>query len=318
MAGSILFAGSGEFGVPSLERLIARGHRVVGVYTQPDKPAGRGHAMTPTPIGKLAIERGLPLVRTPDINAEVLAPADVMVVIAFGQKIAPSIVDHARLGAINLHASRLPRYRGAAPIHRAILEGETETGNSVIRLAQKMDAGRVLAMSRMQIGPTETAGELHDRLAIDGADLVERVVDELLDSRATEIEQDHAQATLARKLSREISVIDFSWPAKQVANQIRGLFPWPGCRVQLREGGRVVATMTLCRARLPEANAMSHDDATRLTDVAGTIDRDGHVICGSGVVEILELQPQGKRPMRLSEFRNGHAWDAGMRLVSVA
>ncbi len=311
ITGSILFAGSGEFGVPSLERLLACGHRVVGVYTQPDKPAGRGHVMTPTPIGKLAIERGLPLVRTPDINSEVLAAADVMVVIAFGQKIAPAVVEHARLGAINLHASRLPRYRGAAPIHRAILEGETESGNSVIRLAQKMDAGRVLAMSRLDIGITETAGELHDRLAIDGANLLERVVDDLLQGRANELEQDHARATLARKLSREVSVIDFSMSATRVANQIRGLYPWPGCRVQVRDAERVASTVTLCRACPAEQGMTSSADAW------GMIDRHGRIICAEGAVEILEIQPQGKRPMPLHDFRNGHAWDPGMKLVSV-
>ena len=161
----IIFAGSGEFGLPALQALLQAGHNLKHVYSQPDRPAGRGKKLTPTPISQFCLDHHLPLTRTDNINAETLPPADALVVIAFGQKIAPHVVDHAPLGAVNLHASLLPKYRGAAPIHRAILAGETVTGNSVIRLAQKMDAGALLGQSRLQIGQTETVGELHDRLA---------------------------------------------------------------------------------------------------------------------------------------------------------
>src|SRR5262245_36885982 len=140
----IIFAGSGEFGLPTLRALRDAGHEIVRVLTQPDRPAGRGRTVTPTPIAQAATEMGLDVIRTPDINDESLPPADVMVVIAFGQKIADDQVRHPRLGSVNLHASRLPRYRGAAPINWAILGGEATTGNSVIRLAQRMDAGAVL------------------------------------------------------------------------------------------------------------------------------------------------------------------------------
>src|SRR5688572_15535871 len=175
----IIFAGSGEFGAPTLSALMDAGHEIVQVVSQPDRPAGRGRALTPTPIANLALSRGLPLIRTDNINNESLPPADLMVVIAFGQKVAPHVVDHPRLGSVNLHASRLPKCRGAAPINWAILSGETHTGNSVIRLAEKMDAGAVLGMSRLEIGELETAGELHDRLAADGAPLMLRVVESL-------------------------------------------------------------------------------------------------------------------------------------------
>ena len=165
----IIFAGSGEFGLPTLRAIREARDEIVHIFSQPDRPAGRGRKLTPTPIALFAIENELPLTRTGNINNEALPEADVMVVIAFGQKIAEPVVNHPRLGSVNLHASRLPRYRGAAPINAAILAGETIAGNSIIRLANNMDAGAVLAQSSVPIGELETAGELHDRLAEDGA-----------------------------------------------------------------------------------------------------------------------------------------------------
>lgn len=306
---SILFAGSGAFGLPSLQRLRDRGANVVRVFTQPDKPAGRGHKLTPTPVGQFAIEQHLDLVRTDDINAEELPPADLLVVIAFGQKIAPHVVDHARLGAINLHASRLPRYRGAAPINRAVINGETETGNSVIRLAQTMDAGAVLGMSRVPIKPLDTAGDVHDRLSLDGADLIERVVADLAAGRAKEIEQDHTLATRAPKLSRDEAKIDFSADASAVANRIRGMFPWPGCRVRLLDDQTEIARLTLVVGRPIESESPG---------VPGVIRADGTIACGRGAFELLELQPEGKRRMSLADFRAGRPWRQGFRLESIS
>jgi methionyl-tRNA formyltransferase len=305
----LIFAGSGEFGLPTLRRLMADGHEVVRVFTQPDRPAGRGRQLTPTPIGAFAADAHLPLTATANINAETPVDADAMVVIAFGQKIGEAVVHRPRMGSINLHASRLPAYRGAAPIHWAILGGETVTGNSVIRLAQKMDAGAVLGQSRVTIGEMETTGELHDRLATDGAPLVAQVLAELAAGTAVERQQDETLATLAPKLNREVSLIDFTQPAGKVARTIRGLYPWPGCRAHLVDrNGKATATVTLVRAR-------PHEQATGL--VPGTIDATGHVVTAGGTVEIVELQPQGKRPMPLTDFRNGHAWEAGMTLVAV-
>lgn len=288
---TILFAGSGAFGVPTLRRLVEAGATVAGVYTQPSKPAGRGRKLTPTPIAQAAVELGLNVIETPDINAESLPPADALVVIAFGQKLAPSIVDHARLGAINLHASRLPKYRGAAPIHWAVINGDATTGNSVIRLAQRMDAGAVLAMSETPIGPMETTGELHDRLSLDGAPLVERVLCELRDGIAKPIEQDESRATKAPKLSREKSAIDWSRPAEAIARQIVGMQPWPGCRVRVvNSDGIELKKLTLLRARR-SSNAVDRRDAT-----PGSITIFGHVACGDGVLEVVESQEDGKRP----------------------
>jgi methionyl-tRNA formyltransferase len=263
--------------------------------------------MTPTNIAAFAAENSLPLLKTGDINAEDLPPADVMVVIAFGQKIAPYIVNHPRLGSINLHASLLPKYRGAAPINWAIIRGETETGNSVIRLASKMDAGAILAQSRLRMGDLETAGEMHDRLAEDGEQVIPRVVAQLTTGEASETPQDELHATLAPKLSREASNIDLTRPAGEIANQIRGMYPWPGCRVRLIDaGGQEMARVTLVRARGVAGQVEP-----------GRIGADGLVGSGDGAVQIIELQPEGKRPMRLEAFRNGHRRDAQMRLESL-
>ena len=246
----IVFAGSGEFGVPSLCALLEAGHRIVQVVTQPDRPAGRGRHLTPTAIAQLAAERGLPLLKTADINSESLPVADLLVVIAFGQKISPPLVSHARLGAINLHGSRLPKFRGAAPVNAAILAGETITGNSIIRLANKMDAGAILGQSRLEIGELETAGELHDRLAADGAPLLLDVVGKLDRGEASEIPQDDSAATAAPKLSRESAKIDWTNPAERIARQIRGMSPWPGCHVRLiDQNGRERVKILLVRAR---------------------------------------------------------------------
>ena len=324
---TLLFAGSGAFGVPTLGRLIDRGATVTRVFTQPSKPAGRGNKLTPTPIGQFALERGLPLAETADINAEPLPPADLLVVIAFGQKLAPPIIEHARLGAINLHASRLPRYRGAAPINWAVIEGDPTTGNSVIRLAQRMDAGAVLAMSELPIGELDTAGELHDRLAIDGSDLVERVAADLRAGTASPVEQDHALATRAPKLSRDAAQIDWRRDARSIANQIRGMHPWPGCRVRVvDEAGKELDRLTLIRARPTGGIAAFELSPDALTDsgtcIDGSIIHDGTVVCGlpAGHAEhlsIVELQPDGKRPMSLAAYRNGKRWEPGLRLESI-
>src|SRR4051812_2578891 len=192
MALRVLFAASGEFAAPSLEALLAAGHEISAVISQPDRPAGRGRELTPTPIARLAAQRQLKLIKTANINEEKLHAADLLVVIAFGQKIAPHVVNHARLGSVNLHASLLPKYRGAAPINWAIINGEQVSGASVIRLAQKMDAGAVLGQQHLPIGRLETAGSYHDRLAEAGAKLLVRVVKELEEGTAVEREQDES------------------------------------------------------------------------------------------------------------------------------
>ena len=348
----ILFAGSGAFGLPTLRRLAGDGrYRVAGVYTQPDRPAGRGKKLTPTPIAAFAVEQGMNLVRTGNINAEPLPAADVLVVIAFGQKISPAVVDHARWGAINLHASRLPKYRGAAPIHRALLAGETITGNSVIRLADRMDAGAVLAMSAVPIGPLETTAELHDRLADDGVGLVVGVLDQLADETVGQTEQDDAAATSAGKLTRADARIDFTRPAGEIANQIRALSPWPGCTVNVLDADNTPGdTLRLIRTRAIDDRANDLSKSTVASDAAanealaegafnlsaaptasgaadvatdgakqpaGTVSRRGRVTCGTGVLELIEVQPAGRGVMPIAAYLRGRPWPVGARLESV-
>jgi len=324
---NIIFTGSGEFGVPTLLALLRGGiaerqtgaghsagaakHTAVQVISQPDRPAGRGRALTPTPISAIALEAGLPLLRTQNINAEVLPPADLMIVIAFGQKIADSIVHHPRLGSINLHASRLPKYRGAAPINWAIIRGESITGNSIIRLAQKMDAGAILAQSDVIIGPTETAGELHDRLADEGVALMCRTIDALANGTAMETPQDESLATLAPKLSRGSARLDFASPAVELARQIRGLYPWPGCRVKLCDA----AGGELGRMRLASAVAGLADEGSRWEP--GEIMLDGHVQTGAGALDIISLQPEGRNLMPLGDYRRGRPWPPGAKLHAI-
>jgi len=310
---NLLFAASGQFAVPTLRALLASGgHELLQVVSQPDKPSGRGRRLAPTPVSQFAMANNLPLLRTENINNEQFPPADLLIVIAFGQKIAPPIVHHARLGSINLHASLLPKYRGAAPINHAILNGETVTGNSIIRLAEKMDAGAVLAQSRLPIDPLETAGELHDRLAEDGAPLVSKTIESLSASTATESPQDDSQATLAPKLTREATIIDWNENAQAIANQIRGLYPWPGCRVLLIDSsGKQLDQLTLVRAFVSSQSPGGPGDGP------GIINQSGSIPCNNGQIEIFELQPQGKQPMPLSAYRNGHPWPPGARLQSI-
>lgn len=305
----IIFAGAGAFGLPTLRALLEAGHEIMQVITQPDRPAGRGRKLTPTPIGQFAIENNLPLVRTENINAMELPDADVMVVIAFGQKIAPHQVNHPHLGSLNLHASILPKYRGAAPINWAILNGETETGNSIIRLAEKMDAGAILGQSRLVIGELETAGELHDRLALDGGPLMLRVLDDLAAGLPKEEAQDELRATIAKKLTRHSALLNFNHSADQIARQIRGLYPWPGCQVNLDAGTSELPRLTLVRAAAVEGENSQFLPATILPD--------GSVACGVGRIKILELKPEGKGVMSLDAYRNGRPWPVGGKLQNV-
>ena len=321
----IIFAGAGEFGLPTLRALFesatpdSHEHstlpplEIVHVFSQPDRPAGRGRKLAPTAISQLALDHHLPLTRTQDINAEPLPPADLMIVIAFGQKISQAVANHPRLGSVNLHSSRLPKYRGAAPINWAVIDGQTITGNSIIRLAERMDAGRVLAMSTLQIGELETAGELHDRLAADGAPLMLQAIQRLANGTAEETEQDESQATRALKLNRESTRIDWTHPAQKIANQIRGMYPWPGCRVKIVDP---TTQKELDRLTLVRARALVQTRARPATAI-GYITADQAVATSDGAVEILELQPEGKRPMPLSAYTNGHPWPEGARLESL-
>jgi methionyl-tRNA formyltransferase len=301
----VAFLGSGEFGLPTLRAVAAR-HEVVTVVSQPDRPAGRGGKLTPTPIAAWAGDTlaGVPLLKPEDVNEPGVVTAihatrpDVMLVIAFGQKLSPGLVNPRgtgpRLGAINLHASLLPRHRGAAPIHWAILSGDSVTGNSVISIAERMDAGLIYAQSRRQIGHTQTTGELHDLLSADGPDLVLGVLNGLAAGTAVGVAQDETRKTRAGKLSREMAVVDFAAPADVCRQRINGLSPWPGVTVRFRG-----SPLKLLRASVAE---------TRHCVSSGTIveSAEGLVACGHGsVLKVIEVQPAGKNVMAWRDFANG-------------
>jgi methionyl-tRNA formyltransferase len=308
----IVFLGAGEFGLPTL-RALAGHHDVPLVISQPDRPAGRKRVMTPTAIAAWAQAQGIETIKPDKVNDEAhleriraLEP-DAMVIVAFGQYLKQALVAIPQHGAMNLHASLLPRWRGASPINSAVLAGDTETGNTIIRIAKKMDAGAMLGKQATPIDPLETAGELHDRLAAMGPDLVLQVLDELQNGRATETQQDDEAATLAPKLSREDGYVDFTESADAVRTRVHGLTPWPGVTAywSADETGER-KQLKICRvAPLPD---QSHrGEPGRLLDLEGTI------ACGTGAVKLLEVQPPGKRVMPWADFANGHQVKPGTR-----
>jgi len=304
----VVYMGSGAFGLPTLKALHAE-HDIALVVSQPDRTAGRGRRLTATPIAEWALDNGLELDRPDDVNdpgvrerIHSIGP-DAMVVIAFGQKLGPELLEG--LPAFNLHASLLPAYRGAAPINRAMMDGCDETGVSVIALASRMDAGAVFATARLAIDPGETAGELHDRLADLGPGVISRVLQGLENATLAPERQDDSLATRADKLSRSDATVDFDQPARLARARIHGLTPWPGCDV-LVDGRR----LRLLRVR---------DEAGDSGEAApGTLLENGAVACASGVLHLIEVQPAGKKPMSFEDWRRGHQVAPGARLESVS
>lgn len=307
----LVYFGSGAFGLPTLERLASR-HRVRAIVTQPDRPAGRGGRLTPTPVGAWAAAHvhDVPLIKPervnePSVCAQLRAvEAEAWVVIAFGQKLGRVLLD-GRF-AINLHASLLPRWRGAAPINAAILAGDAETGNSVITLAERMDAGTILAQSRRRLDPAMTAGQLHDLLAGDGPDLVESVLCAHAAGTLSPYAQDETLVTLAPKLTKADGWVDFAQPAQACRRRIHGLTPWPGVTVTL--GGR---TLRLLRV---EPDAVNPQQSA----VGTVVDPDrGIVACGGGTaLRLLAVQPAGGRAMPWADFARGHRVGRGAMLTS--
>lgn len=324
----IAYFGSGEFGLPTL-RTIAREHTLVGIVTQPDKPAGRGGSLRATPVGAAA-ETELPDVpllkparcNAPEVVAEIRSwNADAWVVIAFGQKLGAALLDG--IFAINLHASILPRWRGAAPINAAILAGDTHSGNSVITLADRMDAGEVLASSRSEIGPCETAGELHDRLSAEGPELVLHVLRDFRSGTLSRRFQDESLVTLAPKLSRDDGFVDFAQDALACARRINGLSPWPGVTATLLgPEGKPIESLKLCRAMVQSGPSRSESQTVTPLDVCTVqpgliLEPDtGVVACGRGsTVRLIDVQPAGKRIMAWPDFARGRRLSGAERLA---
>jgi len=297
----LVFFGSGAFGLPTLQRLVSRPeeYAVRLVVTQPDRPAGRKRVPSPTPIAAWASEHGLPVYRCENVNtaeaiARVRAAESVaFVVIAFGQKLSRSLIGETF--AINLHGSLLPKYRGAAPINWAIINGETTTGISVITLADRMDAGLILASAGVRIQAMETAGELHDRLSVLGPDLIETVLEQWATNALKPVRQEEGLVLRAPKLRKEDGTVDFGMSCLGVRARIHGLNPWPGCTVLLGEDRLKIG---LVRDRID----LRVDGVEPGTVLPG----GGTVACGRGAVEILRIQAPGGRMLGIVDFLNGY------------
>ncbi len=296
-----LFFGTPEIAVPSLEALASLAD-VVRVISQPDRPAGRGNKVAPTPVHAAADRLGLPLVqpvkvRTPELAAELRAlEADVAIVIAYGRILPKALLEAPRLGCLNLHASLLPRWRGAAPIQWSIVSGDRETGVCLMQMDEGLDTGPVLARSTRTIAPDETAGELFTSLGHDAAALLRRELPRYLRGELTPVPQPAEGVTLARMLEKRDAILDFRQPARALHDRVRGLTPWPGAETQLA-GQRVKVHVT--RLAMDEG---AHGAPGAVT----AIGPDGvDVACGRGILRLVELQLEGKKRARAAEVANG-------------
>ena len=302
----LIFFGSGEFGVPTAELLRGR-HDLALVVSQPDRPAGRGRKSTPTPVATWAESKGLVALRVEDVNHPTVierlreARADAAVVIAFGQKLSPEVIAASGRLVVNLHASLLPRYRGAAPINWAILNGETQTGVSVISLAQKMDGGLVYAQASTPIDPLETAGELHDRLAKMGPKVIAKVLDEFAAGTLRGVAQDERHATRAPKLSKADSHVSFMETAEHFCHRVHGLTPWPGAKVRW-----VSKSPTHKEQEIILLRVRAEPDMTLEAPPGTVLDEHARVAVRDGVVQLLEMQVPGGKPLKAAEFLRGH------------
>lgn len=300
----IVFFGSGAFGQPTLESLEQE-HEVLCTVTQPDRPAGRKRLLTPTPIGQHATTKGMRCIKPESVNEQAIIDelhalnADAWVVIAFGQKLSSALLTD--IFAINLHASKLPRWRGAAPINRAILAGDALTGNSVITLADRMDAGLILSQSERPIRHTDTAGQLHDALSCDGPALIQTTLDQYQSGTLTPTVQNEEHVTHAAKLTKPLGYISFDQPTAQVRRLVHGLNPWPSVTIMFR-GERVkLHTIT-------ETQQHSASEPGLILNA-----ERGDIACSDGSVRVGVVQQAGKPAMAWEVFARGNRIQDGNR-----
>lgn len=300
--------GTPEFSVPCLEMLLHSDHRVRAVVTQPDRPKGRGLKLEPSPVKKVALEHGLEVLQPqkmsdPEFLArlQALAP-DLIVVIAFGHILKKDILTLPRLGCLNVHASLLPKFRGAAPIAWAILQGETVTGVTTMQMDQGLDTGPIFMQKSIAIAPDETAGTLHDQLAEVGAEVLSDTLLALEKGALKPVPQDHAQASLAPLLYKEDGHLDWSQPAVELERRVRAFDPWPGCHF-LWQGLVIKVWETRVVSGKGKPGEVLAADQSGLT-----------IACASGALQILECQPPGKRRMSYSDFLHGHHLTTGTML----
>ncbi|CAG0963777.1 methionyl-tRNA formyltransferase [Geobacteraceae bacterium] len=313
MAGlRIIFMGTPDFACPTLTKLIERGENVIAVVTQPDRPKGRGQKLVPPPVKVIAEEHGIPIlqplkVRAPEVIAQIreLNP-DLIVVVAFGQILPQSLLDIPRHGCINIHASLLPRYRGAAPLNWCLINGETETGITTMQMDAGLDTGDMLVKRSIPIGPDEDAQSLHDRLSLLGAETIDETLDRLLAGTLTREKQDASLTCYAPMLKKEDGLIDWNREPQQIKNLVRGFTPWPGAYTTL--DGK---TLKLYKVSVANGNGRPGE-----LIAAG---RDGIIVaCGSGSLQIEELQLEGRKRLSAAEFLAGCRLEPGNRLGTPA
>lgn len=308
----IVFMGTPDFAVPSLKALVDAGYEICGVFTQPDKPKNRGMKLQQSPVKECALELGLSVYQPAKMrDGEALAALQAMnpeliAVAAYGKILPVDILDLPRLGCINVHSSLLPKYRGAAPINWAILNGEDETGVTIQRMAEGVDTGDILAQAKTPIDINENAAQLFDRLARMGAELLVEAVAQLEAGTAKAVPQDESRASHASMLSREQSAMDWTRTARQLHDQVRGLYPWPSATAVL--GGMRCKVL---RTALPGETSGKVPGTVLQADKKGL-----RVVCGDGgVLDILELQPDGKKAMAAPAFLLGHPISVGTLLT---
>ena len=309
----IAMLGTGSFALPTFQGLLDSRHTLVGLVTQPDK-TGTGHHQHRNPLKELAVARELPVFQPEKASAseslELFASwqADLFVVAAYGQILSNKLLSIPRLGAINVHASILPKYRGASPIQHAVWLGEAETGITIFQIVRELDAGPVLAIERTPIGPNETSGELEERLATFAVPVLLRVVEQLDSETATPQSQEHSQSTYARRLSKADGQIVWTQTASEIACHVRAMQPWPKAFSfwQRPDGSSL-------RVILPRASVVAEDSSAPGGSVLPTAPGRLLIKAGRDAVELESLQPEGKRPMSAAEFLRGYPVQPGQR-----
>jgi methionyl-tRNA formyltransferase len=306
----IVFMGTPEFAVPSLEMLIKEKYDVIAVVTQPDRPKGRKKILTPPPVKEVAQKYQIPVyqperIRKPEEMQKILdLKPDLIVTAAFGQILPKEILETPRFGCINVHASLLPKYRGGAPIHKAIMEGEKVTGVTIMYMVEKLDAGDIIAQREEPITPTDQTGTMYEKLSIVGAELLKEVLPPLIAGEIEAIPQDDKQATFAYNIRREDEKIDWTRPAVEIANQVRGLHPWP-----------VAFTMWQGKPFKVWWAEVSVEETDAMPGTILQLEETGILVAtGYGTLILKEVQPAGKRRMDVAEFVRGRQMQIGDQL----